>query len=261
MLMKRLVVGVLFTTVLLVACDDSPVLPTAPTSPSTSLTTPPPDAPFPPPAPPGTARALVGAVRSDGSVPAAGSRVVVLAVGWYGAFTVEASTTTDGNGIYSIPEVRAYAGPDSIGWLLVGASKPGYFSDFKWWLNFPNDADLDLNLDRWTHIRVGEVVRGQIGESMCAGLGYGGWYGQRASCQRYALTPAASGTLEVTISAPVFNFDADIVRPDGVFAAYNSSSRSPLHLTAPVESGLTYEIRVAGGWSAAREFELTTALR
>jgi hypothetical protein len=259
--MKRLVAGVFFTTVLLVACNDSRAWPTAPTSSSTSLTTAsPPDAPFPPPAPPGTSRALVGVVGSDSGIPAAGAKVIVLAVGWFGGYTIEASGTTDGAGVYALPVVRAYAGPDAIGWLLVGASKPGYFADFKWWLDFPKDADLDLQLDRHAHIRVGERVRGQIGEAMCAGLGYGGWYGRRAPCQRYALIAPISGTLEVAVSAPVFEFDVDIVKPNGLFAAYDASNRSPVRLTTPVDGGLTYEIRIAA-IGAAREFELTTALR
>lgn len=263
--MKRVCVS-LGPVVLLLGCGSSPVLlPTAPTSPLASgsvlTTTTTVAAPFPPPAPPGTSRGLTGAVRGDGNVPVAGAKVVVLAVGWYGGSTTEASAVTDGNGTYAMPEVRAYAGQDQIGWLLVGASKPGYFADFKWWLDFPKDADLDLRLEPWTHVRLGEVIRGQIGESECAGLGYGGWYGQRAPCARYALTVPASGTLELTVSAKVFNFDVDVVAPDGTFAAYSGSSSSPLRVTAPVEAGLTYEVRVAGGWSPAREFELTTALR
>jgi hypothetical protein len=169
---------------------------------------------------------------------------------------------TDGDGMYNMPEVRAYAGGDSIGWLLVGASKPGYFADFKWWLEFPEDADLNLRLQPFTtSIPLGEAVRGQIGESECAGLGYGGWYGQRSPCRRYAITVPATGTLEMTLSAPVFNFDVDVVRPDGTFAVYASSSSSPFRVRAQVEAGLTYEIRVAGGWSPAREFELLTVLR
>jgi hypothetical protein len=193
-------------------------------------------------------------------VPASDAKVIVLAVGWYGGSTIEASARTDGGGLYEMPLVRAYAGPDSIGWLLVGASKPGYFSDFKWWLDFPKDADLDLQLDRLTHIHAGETIRGLIGESMCAGLGYGGWYGRRAPCARYALTAPMSGTLEVTVSAPVFEFDIDIVKPDGLFAAYDASNRSPVRLRAPVGAGLTYEIRVAAIGSG-REFEVSTAIR
>jgi hypothetical protein len=201
-------------------------------------------------------------VRGPGDVPIAGARVVVLAVGWYGGTTTEASVVSDGDGIYSMPEVRAYAGSDSIGWLLVGASKPGYFADFKWWLDFPKDADLDLRLEPWTTpIALGETIRGQIGEIECAGLGYGGWYGQRAPCRRYAITAPASGNLDLTLSAPYFNFDVDIVKPDGTFAAYASSSASPLRVSAPIEAGMTYEIRVAGGWSPAREFEMTAVLR
>ena len=189
-----------------------------------------------------------------------GVRVVALAVGWYGGSTVEASAVTDGDGVYTMPEVRAYAGPDAIGWLLVGASAPGHFADFKWWLDFPKDADLDLRLDPLRHIRVGEVIRGQIGDTECAGLGYGGWYGQRAACQRFALTVPTSGTLEVNVSAAMTDFDIDIVAWDGTFAAYDGYpylSGSP-RVQISVSAGSTYQIRLAG---ARREFELTTAVR
>jgi hypothetical protein len=258
--MKR-ICAALWVAALVSACNDALTSPTSPgpTAYPPSVSAFPTDAPFPPPAAPGTSRGLSGAVQADG-VPVAGAKVIVLAVGWYGGSTVEASATTDGDGLYAMPLVRAYAGPDSIGWLLVGASKPGYFSDFKWWLDFPKDADLDLQLDRLTHIRLGETIRGQIGIAMCAGLGYGGWYGRRAPCERYALTAPASGTLEVTVSAPCFEFDVDIVKPDGLFAAYDGSNRSPVRLTTPVDAGLTYEIRVAAVGSAS-EFEVVTAIR
>jgi hypothetical protein len=45
------------------------------------------------------------------------------------------------------------------------------------------------------------------------------------------------------------------------FAVYASSSISPLRARMPVQAGLTYEIRVAGGWSPAREFEFISVLR
>ena len=246
--------------VLLCACNDSRALPTAPSSTSAFSSSTAADALFPPPAPPGTRRALVGTVRRDGNTPLAGAKVVVLVVGWYGASTVEATAVTDGDGAYTMPDVRAYQGPDSIGWLLVGASAPGYFADFKWWLDFPKDADLDLRLDPLRQIRLGEVVRGQIGETECAGLGYGGWYGQRSPCQRFAVTVPTSGTLDVTVSAAMSDFDIDIVTSDGTFAAYDGypyKSGSP-RLSIPVSAGSTYQIRLAG---ARREFELTTALR
>ena len=257
--MKRLCASV-GSVLIACACGNSPLLPAAPTSVPTASTTD--TAPFPPPAPPGTTRGLVGKVTGAANVPIDGARVVVLAVGWYGGTTTEASAVTDGDGVYSMPAVKAYAGGDAVGWLLVGASKPGYFADFKWWLDFPKDSDLDLRLEPLTvSIALGEAIRGEIGERECAGLGYGGWYGQRSPCRRYAITVPASGTLDMTFSAPLFNFDVDVVNPDGSFAVYASSSISPLRARMPVQAGLTYEIRVAGGWSPAREFEFIAVLR
>ena len=141
----------------------------------------------------------------------------------------------------------------------MGASKPGHFADFKWWLDFPKNADLDLRLDPLRHVPLGETIRGQIGDAECAGLGYGGWYGQRATCQRFAVTVATSGALTVTVGAAISDFDIDIVTSDGAFAAYDGypyPSGSP-RVTIPVSAGSTYQIRLAG---ARRQFELTTAL-
>ncbi len=242
----------------LLACGNSPVSPAAPTSVPAAAATPD-TAPFPPPAPPGTTRGLVGKVTGAGDAPVAGARVTVLAAGWYGGTTTEATAVTDADGMYSMPTVRAYAGGDPVGWLLVGVSKPGYFADFKWWLDFPKDADLDLRLDPLKHVPLGEAIRGQIGDTECAGLGYGGWYGQRAACQRFAVTVPTSGTLEVTVIAAMSDFDIDIVTPDGEFAAYDGypyPSGSP-RVKIPVSAGSTYQIRLAG---ARREFQLTTAL-
>jgi len=104
---------------------------------------------------------------------------------------VQLAVATDASGTYSVPNVQAFN--RGIGWLLVGASKPGYFADFKWWLNFPNDADLNFRLDPWVHLSAGTSVRGRIGDAICAGLGYGGIVNNVTDgmglppCQRFAI--------------------------------------------------------------------------
>lgn len=234
------------TILLSVACGDSRGLRRSPLAPE----------PIPPPAapPPGSAD-LTGVVTAVGNSPAAGARVVVMGVDWPGNFVVESTTTSDASGHYSMTDVQPLAWAV---WHLVGASKPGYFADFIWWMDFPKDAAFDLVLDPWVHTSVGEVIQGRVGEALCAGLGYGGWYG-RDPCQRFALTAPRSGTLDVTLSAPVFNFDLDVV-VDGTFAGYTSSSYSPVQLSVQTQAGSTYEIRVAAV-GPARDFVLTTAMR
>jgi hypothetical protein len=69
----------------------------------------------------------------------------------------------------------------------------------------------------------------------------------------------SAGTLEVIVTAPIFDFDIDILRPNGTFALYNPVWISPSRNQIPVEAGSTYQIRLAG--RSPREFELTTALR
>jgi hypothetical protein len=82
----------------------------------------------------------------------------------------------------------------------------------------------------------------------------------RPPCQRFAVTIPSSGTLEATISASVYEFDVDIVKPDGTFAAYiGYPYRSgPPVISAQVTAGSVYEVRLAG---APTDFELKTTLR
>jgi hypothetical protein len=94
----------------------------------------------------------------------------------------------------------------------------------------------------------------RIGDTFCAGLGYGGIVNNttdgmgRPRCQRFAVAIPKSGTLEATISAALYEFDVDIVKPDGTFAAYiGYPYRSgPPAISAPVTAGSVYEIRLAG---------------
>jgi hypothetical protein len=259
---------ILCSIALLAGCGgsySSPASPTAPTTTATNSTS-----CFPivagclPLAPPGASRALTGVVKDAVGAPVGGASVAVQEVGLYGDFVVQSAVATDASGAYSIPSVQAFN--RGIGWLLVGASKSGYFADFKWWLNFPSDADLNLRLDPLVYISPGTSVRGHIGDAFCAGLGYGGVVNSvtdgtgRPPCQRFALSVPRSGTLEATVSAALYEFDVDIVKPDGTFAAYiGYPYRSgPPMISAPVTAGSLYEIRLAG---TPTDFELTTTLR
>jgi hypothetical protein len=231
--------------VLLVACDSPPAVRPSPTAP-------PPASPSPVPVP--STYTLSGVVRTTGNVPVSGAKVVVLGQ------ELSASATTDGNGYYSISGVKA--SPLEGMSPLLSASTAGYFTDVEFanrsYGPISNDTQVDFTLAPLVRISLGEVISGTapLGDPVCSHWGYGA-----GACQRFAVTVPATGTLDVTLSASVFNFDLDIVGPDGTFAVYSGIWASPLRVTVRVEAGSTYEIRVIGGWNPARDFELTTALR
>jgi hypothetical protein len=239
---------------LLAACQGTP-LTTAPSAPGQPATTTSPSA-FPSvPVPTFT---VTGIVTRAENGPIAGAKIVAM----NDALFVAAPTSrpvhfveTDADGHYRIDGV-AYSSNRSES-TMVGALKTGYFADFKW-LQIAEDRQLDFELEPWAYVAVGDTVRSRIGEARCAGLGYGGQGG--AYCQRFAISPTTSGTLNVTLTAPVFDFDVDVVMPDGTFGKYIAGARSPLQFSVPVETGLTYEIRLAA-IGQAREFELATTLR
>jgi hypothetical protein len=171
-----------------------------------------------------------------------------------------AFTTTDDAGHYSISGVRG-ASSEGSGPLL-SASKPGFFTDVRFadpsYQPISRDTVLDFELAPLVQIAPGEVVRGRspTGPKVCSHWGYG-----TSECQRFGVVAPAAGRLVVTISAPVFQFDVDLIGPDGSFLLYDPSWVSPVRLEIPVQAGSTYEIRVIGGWDPPRVFELTTAMR
>src|SRR5262249_49922214 len=140
-------------------------------------------------------------------------------------------------------------------------SSAGYFTDVEFansnYLPLSKDATLDFTLAPLTRIPLGEIVEGRspLGDRVCSHWGYGA-----SACQRFAVKVPVSGILEVDMSAPQFNFDVDIVAPNGTFALYDGSWRSP-HRAIEVEAGLTYEIRVIGGWEPPRTFELSARVQ
>ncbi len=244
----RGLVAVLCATVLAAACDDPPRLPTPPTPiPAPAPTSPP--GPIPPPAP--ATYTVSGVVRIGDSQPVEGARVVLLV-------DVLSSATTDHDGFYSITGV-----PASFDHLapLLSASKPGYFTDFRFadtgYAPIAANTTLDFELVPWSPIAVGEVVKGRLEGSHpnCSHWGYGS-----SPCERFAVTAPVSGLLEVTLTATVFDFDVDIAGPDGTFVLYDPIWAPVRRYRIAVEAGATYEIRLIGGCCPVREFELRTAL-
>jgi pre-peptidase len=198
----------------------------------------------------GSAFTVSGVVR-DRNGPVAGVRVAVLE---QRAFP---PAMTDADGRYSIRTSAAQPWGLSP---LVAASKAGYFADIRFtdanYLPISRDTELDFSLEPLTYVSLGEFVRARVGGASCSHWGYG-----TGSCARFGITVPASGTLEVTVTAVVSDFDIDIVAPDGTFAAYDGfpyPTGSP-RLKIPVSAGLTYQIRLAG--AIPRDFELATSLR
>jgi hypothetical protein len=220
-------------------CDQSALIPTAPSQvPSSS-----PTASSPVPA---ATYTVFGVVRAAGNVPVVGAKVLVL-----GQESPASVVTTDDNGSYKLLVTGAQPWAMSP---LVSASKRGYFTATKFtdsnYAPISRDTQLDLELDPLVSISLGEVVQGGNFDAVCSHWGYGA-----GACQRFALTVPSSGTLEVKVAAANNSGDLDIVGPDGAFAAYIPY---PSGLVV-VKGGLTYEIRVTT--AGRRAFELTTALR
>ena len=167
---------------------------------------------------------------------------------------------TDNEGRYSISGVS----PSPVERMspLLSAAKAGYFTDVRFanpnYQPISSDTALDFALDSWVPIEPGEVVRGLSPHRppVCSHWGYGA-----SACQRFGVTVPATGVLEITFPAPVFNFDFDVVGPDGSFVFYDARWVTPLRVAIPVETGSRYELRVIGGWSPAREFELIATMR
>lgn len=234
--------------VLVVACGDSPPLPTS---------TP----PIPRPAPcvvlpcplPG-AHALSGVVRIDG-VPVGGATVGLVKLGPQSTLSagpeeLSASQITDASGSYQFPSVENV----SFSGALVSVTKADYFIDTKYIL-MSEARQLDFALQRAESIQVGQVVVSPAGNARCASLGYGGMGG--ALCRRFALPVHASGTLDVTLtSTPQQNFEVTVLRPNGTIGIYANTLGDPTFAVTVVAGG-TYQVDVI----ATRTFQLTTAVR
>jgi len=196
---------------------------------------------------PGSYSTNISGVVKAGGVAAAGATVVVVADGFIAWDS--RTTVTDNNGRYTFADVnlRTPMGP------LISAFKPGYFTDAKW--SAFGDQAVDFDLSPVMYTQVGTVVRSRMPNALCAGLGYGG---VPAPCHRVAIIAPATGTLEVTVSAPTLPGDLDIWGPKGASAAYFACPcASPFPMKLAVEKGETYEIRV----TMTPEIELTAAVR
>jgi hypothetical protein len=184
----------------------------------------------------------------------AGARVVVLG-------PHSSAAITDADGLYTISGIRPSPTDDAMAPLL-SASKAGFFTDVRFAdVNYEpirKDTVLDFALTPWEEIALGDVVQGQTGAGprVCSHWGYG-----TSECQRFGVVAPATGVLDVTLTAPVFDFDFDVVGPDGSFVFYDSRWVSPKRMAISVEAGSRYELRVIGGWSPAREFELVATMR
>ncbi len=229
----------------LTACGGSQSLVTGPSASSQPLTD-----PFtrPPSATGGSTFTVFGVVR-NGDAPVAGARIAVLEQ------RDSPEVVTDADGRYSI---RASAAQPSGMSPLVTASKPGYFAEIRFtdanYSPIAKDTQLDFVLQPLTLISLGEVVRTRVGGATCAHWGYG-----TGSCVRFAVTVPTSGTLEVTATAAIRDFDIDVVAPDGTFAGYYPYPSPSPQVRIQVSAGSTYQIRLAG--AAPRDVELTTAMR
>jgi hypothetical protein len=169
-------------------------------------------------------------------------------------------TRSDASGSYVLPTVTDSSTSTWASW--VRAYKAGYFTDFQR-PRVSQDMRLDFTLDPWTHVSLGQTIRGTVdrGDQVCRGNSYG----LPGSCHRFAITVPTSGTLEVTLTWPNVRPDVvlDVVRPGGIPCALFSWPGGTRHsLKISAEAGATYEVRVVDDGNASPlTYELTTSLR
>jgi hypothetical protein len=207
---------------------------------------------------------LSGVVTGPGGVPLAGVRVAELKVDMGPdriiAYPTEVSVTTDAAGHYSITGASTQ---------VLEIYKPGYFSTGKVISTITQDTQIDLSMDPWEFISLGEVVRRTIkpGDTTCGD--------PNELCHRFALRVPSDGTLDVVLDSPspgtfrplpyqadaLRNWDLHLETPQGDAYGPPLGTSFPMRLAIPVERGATYQIRVLSYADRAREYELRTALR
>jgi len=207
---------------------------------------------------------LSGIVTARGGVPLAGARVGELDFITVPDFTVtfpsDLTVGTDATGRYSISDLRTQ---------VLRVSKPGYFTGVKAITRVTEDTSIDIELDPWDFISLGEFIRRTIQPGDPT-------YGDPGElCHRFALTALHDGTLDVSLkstSAGTFrplpqqgdalrNWDLHVERPDGDAYRPPPGATLPLRVVIPVKRGGTYQIRVLSYANFAREYELRTQLR
>jgi hypothetical protein len=150
--MKR-TMACLFGVLVLAACDGARAAPT----PATSV-----------PVPGG----LTGVYALSGAVTAAGLPVVgaTVALLTFETGALIESTLTDGNGSFkfaAVKNVSPYSG------ALVSVSKAEYLTASRY-IPLSRDEKSDFDLERASHISLGQLIRSRFGDARCASLGYGG---------------------------------------------------------------------------------------
>ena len=235
--MKHVLPAAISWALLALACsgDAGPV---APTPPQFRPGAPAPSPPYP----------ISGTVFAD-AVPVNGARILVFG----DPIVTSRSTTTDDQGYYAFDDLGNVFCPPAC--TMVSASKTGFFTDVRY-AETARNGRLDFELDPLVFISVGQVVNGYAGaagDAKCEGLGYGS-----SPCQRFAIKAPATGVLRISSPGP-FNFDFDVLKPDGTFATYSSGSPAPFTTRIEVTAGSIYEFRVVK-ISADGYFQITTAL-
>jgi hypothetical protein len=176
------------------------------------------------------------------------------------ASPTDVSATTDASGRYSISGVRTQ---------VLQVYKEGYFTTGKVITTITQDTQIDLSMDPWEFISLGEVVRRTIkpGDTTCGD--------PDELCHRFALRVPSDGTLDVVLDSPspgtfrplpyqadaLRNWDLHLETPQGDAYGPPLGTSFPMRLAIPVERGATYQIRVLSYADRAREYELRTALR
>jgi hypothetical protein len=167
------------------------------------------------------------------------------------AFPTGLTATTDDRGRYSVTGDLVVRTP----WVIWMARKPGYFSIGNI-SRTTSDAQIDLVMNPWTYIALGEVVRGTVkpGDTVC------GEPNER--CHYFALTVPAGGRLETTLTTAIQGQGWDLHVETAAGEAYGPPMGAPLPLrvSIQVEAAATYQIRVLSFSPTPSDYELTTRL-
>ena len=220
--MKR--ASLIAACIVLAACHDST---NAPTAVVPTLRVPPPTF------------VVFGIVRDESGVPVFGATAEIV-VGQYAGRTA----TSNADGYF------AFAGV--AGELTIRVFRDGYERVLKT-LTVKGDVVLDVQLSAITPgdtILLGKTIRSSVASDAppCDPFGWDA----RAPCKPFRFTAPRSGVLVIIVSwesGP--ELDVSIVTPPNNYLRSWSSSggAQEASLTAPVESGVTYEIRVNAYYS------------
>jgi hypothetical protein len=195
---------------------------------------------------------LTGQVMNAAGEPVSGATVAEYTHRFNAEYTVSSPTrfraTSDATGQYTVSGVPL----EPRNRLVLRASAPGYFSRTGG-VSLSPKMSADFRLTPWTRISLDDVVKGTLraDDPGCR---------IPEPCREYAVSLPRSGTLDVSVVAPVgAALDLWVETPNG--DVYSPWQGAPRRLSVAVFAGFVCQITVINYDSSPRDFELTMRLR